>query len=220
MDALECIATRRSIRRFKDKKVDKEKLLRILDAGRLAPNAGNLQDWRFILVLEEDQIKKIADACLEQIWLETAPLLIIVCGDTTKGEAHYGERGKKVYTLQNATAATQNMLLAAHAQELGACWIGAFVEEKLRELMSIPANAVIAGIIAIGYPDEEPEKQKKLEIENVTYFHKWGNVREERELWAGEYSEYLHKKAKQIAHRIKRKGKEAIEHLRKKKLHK
>ncbi len=216
MDALECITTRRSIRKFQDKKVDKEKLLKILDAGRLAPNAGNLQDWRFILVLEEDQIKKVADVCLEQIWIETAPLLIIVCGDTTKGEAHYGERGKKVYTLQNATAATENILLAVHAQGLGGCWIGAFVEEKLRELLSIPENAIISGIIAIGYPDETPDPQKKLEIENVTYFHKWGNVRKETELWAGEYSDYIHKKAKHIAHRIKRKGKEAIEHLRNK----
>ena len=80
METLDCIKSRRSIRKYReDKAVEFEKLARIIEAGTLAPSAGNLQDWKFILVVELAARKKIAEACLQQYWMETAPVHIVVC---------------------------------------------------------------------------------------------------------------------------------------------
>lgn len=175
MDALECIKTRQSIREFKEKPVEFDKITTIIEAGKSAPSAGNLQDWKFILITEESTKKKISDACEQQVWMDNAPVHIIVCSEPEKTQRMYGKRGQENYSIQNASAAVENMLLSAHAQGLGACWIGAFNEEKLRETANIPEEIIPRAVIPIGYPAQKNEQQKKLSVIDVTYIEKWNN---------------------------------------------
>ena len=95
MDAFEAIVTRRSIRKYKDIPVEVEKIGMCIEAGRQAPTAGNLQPFKFIIVFEKNQRKAIAEACLQQYWMETAPVYIVVVGEPWKSKQFYGDRGEK-----------------------------------------------------------------------------------------------------------------------------
>ena len=173
MDTLECIRTRRSVRKYKERPVEWELIANILDAGRLAPCAGNIQNWKFILVREEETRKKVSDACLQQRWMEKAPVHIIIVAEPEKAQRFYGTRGERLYTIQNCAAVVENMLLAANAQGLGACWVGAFDEDALRRIFNLPEDAIAHAVIAIGYADEKPIMPPKNRLEHVTYIESW-----------------------------------------------
>ncbi|MFC1800423.1 nitroreductase family protein [Nanoarchaeota archaeon] len=125
MDTWECIKTRRSIRKYKPVPVPRALVAKVVDAGRFAPSSGNLQNWKFIVVTDEGLKKAIAEACLEQYWMEKASVHIVMVAEPDKAKRFYGKRGM-LYTTQNIAAATENMLLCAHSIGLGACWVGAF----------------------------------------------------------------------------------------------
>ncbi|MBI4145133.1 nitroreductase family protein [Candidatus Woesearchaeota archaeon] len=188
---LEAIRTRRSIRKYLDLPLEFEKVGRVLDAGRLAPSAGNLQDWKFVLVVQPEKRLQIAEACLQQYWVATAPVLIIVCSEPKKSERYYGKRGEDLYSTLNAGAAVENMLLAAHGQGLGACWVSAFDDAMLRRAISVPDNAKPLAVITLGYPDEKPVAPLKFELHNIVFFERYGNrVKDVAELF-GDYSKYV-----------------------------
>ena len=108
MEVLECIKTRRSIRKYLDKPLPWELIANVMEAGRYAPSAGNLQNWKFIAVMSEGRRKAIAEASLQQYWMEQAPVHIVICSEPEKGEMHYGKRGKENYTIQNSAAAAMS----------------------------------------------------------------------------------------------------------------
>ena len=191
METLDCIESRRSIRKFLDIPVEFEKIGNILNAGRLAPSAGNVQDWKFVLVTEADLRKQLAEACMQQYWMEKAPVHIVVCSQPVKSERMYGKSGQELYSIQNASAAAQNMLLAAHDQGLGSCWIGAFQEAMVRRTLSMSEDARPLAIIPIGYPDEEPQVPNKLTVDNVTYIERWGNRIKDFAAYLGYYSQHV-----------------------------
>ncbi len=207
MDTLECIATRRSIRKFLDIPVEFEKLGNVLDAARHAPSAGNLQDWKFILVTEEQTRKNIANACVEQFWIATAPIIIVVCTEPEKTKRFYGKDGEK-YSIQNSAAVVQNMLLAAHAQGLGSCWIGAFEEEAIKRMFEIPDDVVVQAIVPLGYPDEKVPMPLRFTMENVTFIGSWGNRIKDIAAymeWYGEHVQKAIQKGKQLVKEFARK---------------
>lgn len=173
MDVFECIRNRRSIRKFTEQPVEFSKLAQVMEAGRWAPSAGNIQNWRFILVNDKSTIKRAYEHCLHQKVVYHAQALIIVCSTPEKAERLYGLRGKRLYTVQNCSASVQNMLLAAHGLGLGACWIGAFNEDDISAMFGIPSNARPQAILAIGYPDEEPESERK-DLASFVHFGKYG----------------------------------------------
>jgi len=174
MDALECIATRRSIRRFLEVPVDFETMMTILEAGSLAPSSGNIQDWRFILITEKELQHKIADLSMGQDCVHNAAFLVVACVDTTTTERRYGLRGQRLYAVQDCAAAIENMLLAAHALEVGGVWIGAFDEEKLKFLLGMPPEARPQAVLAFGYPSEAPDQKIIRELNMVTFFNSYG----------------------------------------------
>jgi nitroreductase len=175
MDTIECILTRRSIRKYKEIPVEWDKVATILEAGRAAPSAGNLQNWKFIVVMDSDKRKKIAHACLNQDWMIQAPVHIVICSEPDKAKRFYGLRGERLYSIQNCAAVAQNMLLAAHALGLGACWVGAFDEDLIGSLINLPSNITMRPqvIITIGYADEKPPAPAKFTLWNVAYLEKW-----------------------------------------------
>ena len=207
MDALECMATRRSIRKFLDIPVEFEKVGNILDAARFAPSAGNLQDWKFILVTDDKMRQDIAKACVEQHWIGTAPVIIIVCTDPEKTKRFYGRSGEK-FSIQNGAAVVQNMLLAAHAQGLGSCWIGAFEDEAIKRMFSIPDNIIVQAIVPLGYPDEKVPMPLRFTLENTTYIESWGNRIKDLASymeWYGEHVQKAIQKGKQLVKEFARK---------------
>lgn len=209
METEECILTRRSVRKFKNVKVDFEKIGRILEAGRAAPSAGNVQNWMFIVVDDENKIKAIAEACFNQYWIANAPILIVICGKPQEVERHYGIRGERLYSVQNCAAAAENMLLMAHDQGLGSCWIGAFDEDKVKDILGIVKEARPQVLLPIGYADEEPLIPSKYKLDNVVYFNKWWGRVKDVDVFLG-YNTSA--KLRRFFHS----GKEALENARKK----
>lgn len=173
MDVLEVIYSRRSIRRYRDIPVEWDKVGKILEAGRAAPSAGNLQGWKFVVITDPVKIKMLAEASLQQYWMASAKVHIIVVAQFEKARRFYGVRGERLYAIQDCAAACQNMLLAAHYLGLGACWIGAFDEDGVKRTVGIPEEARPQAIITIGYADEEPPVPTKYKLEQVVMVERW-----------------------------------------------
>ena len=218
MDVFEAIRTRRSIRKYKDKQVAWSNIVTILQAGKYAPSAGNLQNWKFIVVKSDAKRAAISKACLDQEWMEIAPIHIVVVAEPKKAERYYGTRGARLYTIQNCAAAIENMLLTAHSLGLGACWIGAFDEDELWRVLGLPEEVSVQGIITIGYADEVPEAPPKHRIEHIMFFEKWWGRIEAPKTHLGWWSEYnarivdeSKKLAKKVHKKVKEKVKERLE---------
>jgi len=193
MDGLNCIFNRRSIRKYLKKPVEFDKIAVILKAASKAPSAGNLQDYRFIVLTDKGVIRHVADHCTEQYWIAQAPVIIVVCADTDRTEAYYGLRGQRLYSIQNAAAAMQNMLLAAYDLGLGSCWIGSFEEEYLSDALSIPDNIRPQGIITLGYADGDPIEREEVDLNTMVYFNKCGNPIENMNALLREYNKEIEK---------------------------
>jgi len=212
MELFECIKTRRSIRGFIDKAVDWDKVMDIIEAGRLAPSSGNVQNWKFVVVREKITRKKLAAACFDQDWMLDAPIFIVVMGEPEKAEMNYGARGSRLYTIQNCASAITQMLLAANSLGLGACWVGAFDEDKVRAAINLPNQVVPQAIIPVGYAAEKPNMPPKVRIEHMTYLEAWWGRR--KIPMRGYYSQLWPKAAqgakdtgKKLLEKLKKKGK-------------
>jgi len=192
METLECMQSRRSVRKFLDIAVEFEKLGHILDAGRYAPSAGNLQDTRFILITDPALRQELGKACVEQYWVGLAPIIIVVCADTDRTGKFYGEAGKK-YHIQNAAAAVQNMLLAIHAEGLASCWVGAFEDEFVRRVLGVPEGVTIEAILPIGYPDEQVPVPPRAPFDHVVFVETYGNRIKDIAAYMEWYGEHVQK---------------------------
>ena len=167
MDVFEAIKTRRSIRAFTQEEISEEEVERILDAARQAPSAGNIQPWIFVVVRRSDMKRRLSKAALNQFFIEEAPVVIVVCADQERSGRGYGSRGVNLYCIQDTAAATQNILLAAHALGLGACWVGAFDEEEVRLILRAPRKVRPVAIIPIGHPAEKPRTIFKRPLSEI-----------------------------------------------------
>lgn len=174
METFECITTRRSVRKFLAMPVEDEKMAQIIAAAKVAPTAGNLQDFKFILVKDHEKIKLISDACLQQYWIAQAPVVLIVCSDPERLEYYYGVRGARLYSVQDCAAAIQNILLTTHDLGLGACWVGAFNEPQLARILAIPPSIRAQAVIPIGYPNEVPVEPSHKTMEEMVYLERYG----------------------------------------------
>ena len=169
MDAIEAIITRRSIRKFMDIEIEKNKMGVIFEAGSHAPSSGNIQNWKFFYVRQQDIKQKIADACLQQGWIAAAPVIVVVVAEPHRAQSFYGIRGERFYSIQNCAAVAQNMLLAAHSQGLASCWVGAFEEEALRRALNLGPKFRPQVVLPIGYADETVPEPMKQRIEQLVF---------------------------------------------------
>lgn len=198
MEIFNCIKTRRSIRKFKEKKIDKDDLFLLVESGMCAPTSGDLQDFKFIVTQKKDIIQKTADICEGQDWISGATGIIVICSQPSKQKEWYGVKGEHVYATQNAAAAAQNILLCAHAINLGACWIGGFNQEGADDLFGTGSDARVEVIIALGYPDETPEPKIIQDIDSMMFFDKYGNDKSNLLKLNKDYSSILEIKAKEM----------------------
>ncbi len=169
MDVFEAIRERRSIRSFRPDPIPEQHVQKILEAACLAPSAGNCQPWEFVLVRHPERKRALADAALGQEFIAEAPLVIVVCANVSRSAWRYGERGKKLYCIQDTAAAVQNILLAAHALGYGACWVGAFLDEEVARVINAPENVRPVAIIPIGKPAERPARPRRLPLSQVCH---------------------------------------------------
>jgi len=174
MEFSKVVRKRRSIKRYLETPIEWDKVGSILDAGRMAPSAGNLQPWKFIVVTKPNGKKKIADACLQQYWMESAPVHIVICGEINKMNRFYGVRGERLYSIQSCAAAAENMLLEAVNQNLGGCFISAFDEEMLSRELKIPEFARPQAVLTIGYPGEEVPEPPKYTLNDIVHLETFG----------------------------------------------
>ena len=166
------IKGRHSVRRFSTKKAKFEDIVEAVDAANSAPLAGNIATIRFILVTDSEKIEKIADAC-QQDFVEKAGNLVVVCSDTTQAIRSYRERGK-IYSRQQAGAAIENFLLKITDLELASCWVGAFVDSMIRDVLHIPDNIDVEAVLPIGCEMPPKSRQrKKSNLDNILFFNKW-----------------------------------------------
>ena len=174
--AIENIMTRTSIRQYKDQPVEQEKIDIMLKAAMAAPTAVNLQPWHFIVIDDKKTIDLLSGK-----QPTNAPLLIAVCGDTDKTTMPDGKGKLPDFWIQDVSAATENLLLAAHAQGLGAVWTGVYpIMERTAEVANVlncPKNIIPLAVVRIGYPDEAPEPKDKFKEENISY-NKFGGKKE------------------------------------------
>ena len=174
--AIENIMTRTSIRQYTDQSVEQEKIDIMLKAAMAAPTAVNLQPWHFIVI---DDAKTIGLLAGQQP--TNAPLMIAVCGDTNKTTMPDGKGKLPDFWIQDVSAATENLLLAAHALGLGAVWTAVYpIMERTAEVANVlncPQNIIPLAVVRIGYPDESPEPKDKFKEENISY-NKFGGKKE------------------------------------------
>jgi nitroreductase len=150
MNVLEAITNRRSVRAYSSKPIPPEVMARMRQALRQAPSACNLQPWHFILVEDESLRQQVATAAKGQMWLAPAPVIVVACGLPDKAYKHMGGYGSSVDV--DLAIAVDHLTLAAVAEGLGTCWIGAFDEGKVKAVLGIPAEVKVVVMTPLGYP--------------------------------------------------------------------
>jgi len=169
MDIFEAVYGRRSIRAFAKKDVTPTKLTKILDAGRQAPSAGNLQPWELVVVRDSKRKMALAQAAFGQYFIAEAPVVVVVCVHPARSARRYGDRGTDLYCIQDSAAFVQNMLVASYAIGLGSCWVGAFDEARAAEAIEAPDTIRPVAIIAVGSPAESPSAPRRRSLEDIVH---------------------------------------------------
>ncbi|MFN3346299.1 MAG: nitroreductase family protein [Candidatus Bipolaricaulaceae bacterium] len=170
MDVFEAIRTRRSVRQYLSDPIPEEVVQELIAAAVLAPSAGNAQPWRFIVVRDQKLREGLANAAYGQTFLAEAPVVIVVCADLERARRAYRERGETLYCLQDTAAAIQNLLLAATARGYGTCWVGAFDEGKVAELLGLPRNLRPVAMVPVGKPAEAPRPRPRRPLREVVEY--------------------------------------------------
>jgi len=170
LDVLEAVKGRRSIRAFKNRDVPAEIVEKLIDAARWAPSAGNIQPWEFIIVRKPKIKRRLVEAALDQVFIEEAPVVIVVCANEVRSSQGYGVRGETLYCIQDTAAAIQNIHLTAYSLGLGTCWVGAFREEEAREILKIPYGIRPVAIIPVGYSAEAPTPRMRKSISQIVHY--------------------------------------------------
>lgn len=176
-EAIDNIMTRTSIRAYTDQEVTDETVETLLRAAMAAPSAGNKQPWRFVVVRDREELVRFADAYRTMDHVRSAALAIVVCGDM---EDTFPGDGLD-YWVEDTSAATENLLLAAHSLGLGAVWCGIYpLPERvnfLKDELQLPENIVPLGVVSLGYPAEAPAPKDKWNPDYV-YNERWDPTRE------------------------------------------
>lgn len=171
MTVEESIRTRKSVRSYMDRPVEKDKIIALLEAARLAPSAGNRQEGRYVVVTDTEMRRKLAQAAANQSFVAEAACVIACCAET---DSYSMRCGQLSYPIDVAIA-IDHMTLRAVELGLGTCWIGAFYEDQVKKLLSIPERIRVVELLTVGYPKDPKVKPKnRLELDKISFFEEWG----------------------------------------------
>src|ERR687884_27259 len=178
MDFDEVIRKRKMIREYDldRQQIQDEIITKLINNAHRAPSAGHTQVQEFIIVKDPLIKKKLRIAAVDQEYVEYAPVLIIVCSNTSRSVGRYGIRGKDVYSITDGAFASMLILLTAVNEGIGACFVGAFEDAKVSKILEIAEQVKPIGIICLGHPDEEPGRIKRISLNKLVYYNKYGNT--------------------------------------------
>ena len=180
MDVFKAINTRRNVRSYTKEAVTDEELNSLLEAAVRAPSAGNRQTWRFVVVRNPETIEKMYRSASysshKQTFVKKAALVIVVCANTDiykRSSVAYRERGINLFCIQDTAAATQNLLLAAHAMGLGACWVSLFDEEQVRDTLNLPDGVRPLVLIPTGHTNSKAKPGPRKPLNEVIIYESY-----------------------------------------------
>jgi nitroreductase len=170
---MEAIRTRRSIRRYADRDVERDLIIQVLDAARHAPSASNIQPWKFVVIRDLKTREKLSTVHKHSAFLKGAPVVIVVLGNESLSEHHFPV---------DCAAAIENLLLAAHGLGLGCCWVAVYStrsterEDIVRSILAIRKEYRVVAMVGIGYPAEQPKPRKMKELEEIVHWYSGNEI--------------------------------------------
>lgn len=170
MTVFDVIKGRFSVRSYTPEPISDSDLNTILEAARLSQSAKNFQDWRFIVVKDEEMRKKLVQAARNQLFVGEAPVVIVCCGVNTE---YVMTCGQHTYNLDMAIA-MENMCLVAYELNLGTCWLGAFYEDQVKALLGIPKEGMrVVGLLTVGHPAVQAPEKRRDPLEAIVRYEMW-----------------------------------------------
>jgi len=174
MEVFDAIERRKSVRAFDHKPIPEDVLMKILEAGRIAPSASNIQPWHFVVVRDQKKREALSSGKYAG-FLKESPVVIVGCGDKKKSPK---------WNIIDVTIALENMVLAATGEGVGTCWIGSFDEEEVRRVVNVPPSCQVVAMLAVGYPRESLDLTSKIvgtrrrkSIEEIVSFEEFGKAK-------------------------------------------
>jgi len=178
-EILKLIINRQSDRKYSDRPIEKDKLDRIIEAGRMSPSACNAQPWKFIVVNELELVTKVAGAASAKLigmnsFVAQAQVIIVIVREKANMSSKVGATIKnKDYSLFDIGIATENICLQAEAEGIGSCIIGWFDEKLIRKLLSVPGSKRVELLITLGYSLSEKREKRRKPLDDVVSFNKY-----------------------------------------------
>ena len=169
MELYEAIKKRYSVRAYKAKPVEEDKLTRILEGARLAPSGSNRQPWKFVVVRDAETRKQMVAACCDQDFVGQAPVVIAGVGLMPGRSMHCKVPGDPV----DVAIAMEHIALAATAEGLGTCWIGAFKQDQVRRAVGVPETAKVIEVMPLGYPADAVRPKDRKPLEEIVSYDKF-----------------------------------------------
>jgi len=167
--ALEVIKKRQSVRSYREKEIQEDVLQQVLEAGRLAPSACNNQPWKFIVVKDKNLKEKLIPACKNQKFVGEASVVIVGCAINP---SYKMSNGKYSYPIDLAIA-LDHMSLEAASLGLGTCWIGAFYQDQVKEILGVPEDVRVVALMSVGYPKELGSKTGRKPLSEIVRYDKY-----------------------------------------------
>ncbi len=175
LEVFDAIDKRRSVRAYDHRPVPDDVLMKILETGRIAPSASNIQPWHFIVVKDHDRRMALTDGKWAK-FLSESPVVIAGCGN---------KEASPEWHVVDVTIAMQQMVIAATAEGLGTCWIGSFYEDRIRSALKVPDKFRIVAMLALGYPKEKhdpavkmPKFRSRKKMEEVVSYEEFGKSKD------------------------------------------
>jgi nitroreductase len=175
VDLEKVVKKRRMCREYLDREVPQEKLDRLLDVASRYPSAGHTEPQEFIVVRDQRVKEALARAALGQLFVAQAPLVIVVVSDTARSARRYGERGVHFYSIIDGGFAAMLILLAAVDEGLGACFVAAFHDRQVQQVLGLPPAVRPIGIIPVGYCAEGPSRLARRSKAGIVHHDRYGS---------------------------------------------
>ena len=177
MEFDQVVRKRKMVRQYKaGKPIPDSIIITLMENAHTAPSAGHTQVQEFIIVKDPSTKLKLAEAALGQESVSGAPLLIVVCSNTSRSIDRYGKRGEDFYSVIDGAFASMIILLSAVNEGIGACFVGAFEDDKVSRILELPDHVKPIGIITLGYPTERPGKLSRIDISRLVFHDRYGNT--------------------------------------------
>jgi nitroreductase len=178
---IEQIKMRRSIRKYTDRPVEDEMLVKVLEAGILAPSGSNTQPWHYIVVKSEEMRRKLAEVSHNQKWMISAPINIVCVADLRsriKGDIDLfidenSSQEELKMIIRDTSISIEHIVLEASELGLGTCWVAWFTQEEIRPILKIPSDKYVVAVLTIGYADEVPEARPRKKIQEILHYENW-----------------------------------------------